>query len=421
MRLTRREFLKAAVGAASVSRMPAAFAPVRGGTGRVITWPVYVLADELYNPYFSRDFLRSVKAQERRLMPLEQLQAFLDRETAINERPASLVVAGITPGHLRHLISQYNAQGIPISYAMTFDEARASLGQKTSNDLYSEFRPNFLYVNDESNIADAISMSKALGLYGIILNDGRSLQVSHSKDVIGSQKLNAKSRPGLVVKAIMYHSTVYPGTPAYLWRQQLQYLAENGYTAVSTQELLDLAMHNAYFPDPAIAITIDDIGNNGAYKDIKNNVFPMLHEFGFKFDAGIVPRPQKGSLPNTYNGQNYSWEELNAWADEGFMYPVSHTTWHADLTTLQGSDLTYQLRGSKEIIEDKMRRPVDILVLPGGSDNTRVLDAVQAAGYKTAMDVHGPGGFYSGCSLRKIYRISPAYRTLEQFIGFLKC
>jgi peptidoglycan/xylan/chitin deacetylase (PgdA/CDA1 family) len=65
----------------------------------------------------------------------------------------------------------------------------------------------------------------------------------------------------------------------------------------------------------------------------------------------------------------------------------SHTVTHAQLDTLSGKDLAYELRTSKDVLEDALGHPVRHLAYPHGYNSPRVRAMSARAGYETATAV----------------------------------
>ncbi|MGV9288698.1 polysaccharide deacetylase family protein [Streptomyces sp. NPDC003719] len=65
----------------------------------------------------------------------------------------------------------------------------------------------------------------------------------------------------------------------------------------------------------------------------------------------------------------------------------SHTVTHAQLDTLSGTALAYELRTSKNVLEDALGHPVRHLAYPHGYNSPRVRAMSARAGYETATAV----------------------------------
>lgn len=65
----------------------------------------------------------------------------------------------------------------------------------------------------------------------------------------------------------------------------------------------------------------------------------------------------------------------------------SHSLFHRDLTTLGYQECVEDLKTSREVLEDLVRRPVPFLAYPRGRWNETVAAAAQAAGYQRAFSL----------------------------------
>ena len=63
----------------------------------------------------------------------------------------------------------------------------------------------------------------------------------------------------------------------------------------------------------------------------------------------------------------------------------AHSRTHADLRACDQTELDTEVRGSKEDLEDLVGKPVTSFAYPAGLLNARVVNAVSAAGYATAV------------------------------------
>lgn len=79
-----------------------------------------------------------------------------------------------------------------------------------------------------------------------------------------------------------------------------------------------------------------------------------------------------------------SWSELREVADLGFEIG-SHTVTHQHLPELGDRELEEELRGSRQLIEDAVGRPVRFLAYPHGESDARVRAATRQAGYEGAF------------------------------------
>ena len=83
------------------------------------------------------------------------------------------------------------------------------------------------------------------------------------------------------LRILLYHRVGddrYPTTnvPIDGFRQQMQYLADEGYTVVFTREVETFLLEGKALPDKAVAIQFDD-----GFRTVYDNAFPILKEFNY--------------------------------------------------------------------------------------------------------------------------------------------
>lgn len=65
-------------------------------------------------------------------------------------------------------------------------------------------------------------------------------------------------------------------TEPEMFRQQMAYLAENGFTPIDFYDLSLAIVNKSTLPDKPVILTFDD-----GYLDNYQNAFPVLQEYGF--------------------------------------------------------------------------------------------------------------------------------------------
>jgi peptidoglycan/xylan/chitin deacetylase (PgdA/CDA1 family) len=101
---------------------------------------------------------------------------------------------------------------------------------------------------------------------------------------------------------------------------------------------------------------------------------PVLKEFGIPA-IFFITTCWTGVL-----GSVMTWRQLVELSNEGFTIG-SHTHTHPLLTDCSPLALRNELETSKKLLEDRLGKLVNVISLPGGRGNKRVLGACQAAGY----------------------------------------
>jgi peptidoglycan/xylan/chitin deacetylase (PgdA/CDA1 family) len=192
-----------------------------------------------------------------------------------------------------------------------------------------------------------------------------------------------------VVPIVTYHRiTEKPITEIDLtskqFEQQLRFFRKSGYKPITATQLLDYQNNPALFPKKPIVITFDD-GPKSNYLI----VFPLLKKFGWKATFFIYPK-----VIAENSKTQLTWRELREMAEAG-MDIQSHTLSHPFLTSINAAGkeryskwLKRELRESKEIIEAKLNRKVDLLAYPYGWFNNYVETRCLRSGYRGVFTIN---------------------------------
>jgi peptidoglycan/xylan/chitin deacetylase (PgdA/CDA1 family) len=198
-----------------------------------------------------------------------------------------------------------------------------------------------------------------------------------------------------------------------VFRHQMQYLAENGFTTPSAAELLE--RNGASAGKKRVLITFDD-----GYRNNAEQALPVLKEFGFRGVISLVgDRTLTTNLWDAHKGipagDLMSREEILAVDAEGVVEFASHSYGHKSLPGLNDEQLEEELVGSKLQLESLLGHPVTLFTYPYGDLNERVKQAVQRAGYRCAFAVHsGPMDFFG--DLFEIRRVIIKNRDDEPYL-----
>lgn len=157
-----------------------------------------------------------------------------------------------------------------------------------------------------------------------------------------------------------------------------------------------------------VSFTFDD-GHDSNWDPLKG----ILDEYGIKASFYAVTDYQE-------NGSSFSLtEEQLILLDQQNHDIQSHTASHADLTTLNPSQLSYELEHSKAYLEG-LGFDVDILTLPYGRYNDDVIQAARDAGYSAVFNTEF--GFNARPNLDapwRIMRLDAAMFTVEEIKNWM--
>ncbi|MGA2794571.1 MAG: polysaccharide deacetylase family protein [Roseiarcus sp.] len=193
--------------------------------------------------------------------------------------------------------------------------------------------------------------------------------------------------PGVPI--LLYHRfhPTEPGsttvtTPAF--EEQLAWLAEHHYAVVRLGSVVDALRGGRELEPQSVAITVDD-GRRSQYTEM----FPIIQRYHvpvtlFVYTDAISVEPDA-----------LTWEEIGEMLKSGLVDVQSHTCSHpffekerarrsaADYEAFVATELTK----SKKTLEDRLRRPVDLLAWPYGVFDSALERAAARAGYVAAFSV----------------------------------
>jgi peptidoglycan/xylan/chitin deacetylase (PgdA/CDA1 family) len=190
----------------------------------------------------------------------------------------------------------------------------------------------------------------------------------------------ATGRPGTAsVPVLMYHviappppGAPYPGLYVMpdLFAQQMQALKNAGWHPVTLDQLRAYWSKGARLPSgKPIVLTFD----NG-YRSQYTNAMPVLKRLGWVADENI----QLAGLPPSQGGLTDA--QVRGLIDAGWELDTQGIS-HADLITLDSSQLHYQVATARQILRRRYGVPVNWFCYPSGHYNATVIDEVRAAGF----------------------------------------
>lgn len=134
-----------------------------------------------------------------------------------------------------------------------------------------------------------------------------------------------------------------------------------------------------------VTLTFDD-----GYESVYQNAFPLLKKYGYNATifliTGYIGEMNLWEASFGRRFRHLSWEQIQEMKASGFQFG-SHTANHPDLTSLTKRQLEYELRCSKEVIEDKLNQEVRHLSYPFGRHNQQVREQAKKAGYQAAFSL----------------------------------
>jgi len=171
------------------------------------------------------------------------------------------------------------------------------------------------------------------------------------------------------------------------FQAQLAWLRRRDYRIVPLRAALaDLTRPPAPGERPEAVITADD-GNETIYTEL----FPLIRDAGLPITLFIYP----SAISNAPYA--LTWEQLRAMQASGLVDIQSHTYWHPNFKVerRRRTPADYQifvdsqLRRSRQVLQDRLGRPVDMLAWPYGVVDADLESAAKRAGYVAAFAYAG--------------------------------
>ena len=178
------------------------------------------------------------------------------------------------------------------------------------------------------------------------------------------------------VPILEYHA-IQPPVPGQLaqlfvpqadFQRQMQWLKDQGYEAVTLDQVEAAWYENGKLPTTPIVVSFDD-----GYPSQYANAFPVLQQ---RHWPGVLNlRAQGSELPDA---------DVRKLLDGGWELASKATT-GVDLTTVDSTTLESEVAGSRKILRQRFGEPVDNFCYPSGRYDTTVISAVHRAGYVGAQ------------------------------------
>lgn len=188
---------------------------------------------------------------------------------------------------------------------------------------------------------------------------------------IGSYSLTVR------VPILMYHYVSEPPEDAdeyrtdlsvapQQFRQQLQYLKDNGFTTIDLYDLSLAVTARKALPEKPVILSFDD-----GYIDNYQNAYPLLREFGFTGTFFVVTE-----FIDQQNPAYMSWEMIEEMAAAG-MRIENHSKTHPDMTVQSYDGLIWQIRGAQETLAAHLDYVPRFFCYPGGRYNEDTIAMLQ--------------------------------------------
>lgn len=168
----------------------------------------------------------------------------------------------------------------------------------------------------------------------------------------------------------------YDITPQ-LFEQQLAYLHDHNFTAISLDDLAKDVTSGTTSPiQKPVILTFDD-----GWENQYTYAFPLLKKYHMTATFYVFADPigkKKHFL---------TWNQLRE-MDEAGMVIASHTLSHPYLQNLSADELKKEIVESKHILETELAKPILHFASPFGYTSPEIIEIIKDAGYKTARTTY---------------------------------
>lgn len=234
--------------------------------------------------------------------------------------------------------------------------------------------------------------------------------------------LHLEYRPSgfcLSVPVLLYHHTE-PQTDAIAKGQtslnvdsavfdgQMAYLAANGYTTLSADQLVNAILSHQQVPAKSVVVTLDD-----GYLDNYNFAFQSFKKYHVTANL-MIPTGLLGanSGTNTY----YTWDNLKEMVGSGLIFAYNHTWSHFAMAAGPKEKDTYEITTAQQQLQQNLGKASPIFVYPYGSGQTLgwVQSLLKQNGYIAAFSTL-PGTYQCEGNLYALPRIHIGNAPLSSY------
>lgn len=282
----------------------------------------------------------------------------------------------------------------------TLEDKQAQYGVKVVDDQAIQQEISDITFNQEIN-----NLSHARKALLQLTNDVKKWDKDLELAILRKSDKNpvqAASPEGINVPILIYHYT-----PTN-FEEQLQYLVQHHYSAVTFDQLVDTLTKGALMPAKPVIITFDD-----GYED-QMKAFGLLKKYDMPATYYIIVGGPDSAWcigagrSNSACGDAYlSWGQVRMLDASGLITIASHTLNHLNLASLPPERQRLEIFEGKAQLESQLGHPVRHFAYPYGSYNGTTMQLVREAGFATAVSTL-PGTFQGPSNLYSLYRVRSA-------------
>lgn len=191
-----------------------------------------------------------------------------------------------------------------------------------------------------------------------------------------------------IVPILTYHNFTREAGESYKinleeFEEQMHYLASHNYSVISLSRLLEEKDKNKLSPK-SVVITIDD-----GYKSTYTLAYPILRKYNFPATLFVYTEFIEK------NQYSLTWNEIREMANHNFEIG-SHSLSHTNLLQYKEKEsetdylsrIKKEIFLSKEILENKLGKPVKFFAYPYGVYSSEIKELVLLAGYEGILNAN---------------------------------
>lgn len=160
---------------------------------------------------------------------------------------------------------------------------------------------------------------------------------------------------------------------ATIFDEQIKFLKENNYRAISTEELVNALETRTQLPEKSIVITIDD-----GYDDNYTYAFLTAKKYQFVMNF-MIPTGLIGT-PGYMN-----WDHLREMKDNPYAKIYNHTTSHAALGLLTKEAISHEVITANADLQRELGLDNTIVTYPYGAYSDLAVQTLQEIGMRAAV------------------------------------
>jgi peptidoglycan/xylan/chitin deacetylase (PgdA/CDA1 family) len=209
---------------------------------------------------------------------------------------------------------------------------------------------------------------------------GPPVPAAQAAPAIEGKALGGQAAASAKVPILMYHAISIPPAGAASpelfvttrdFTDQMQALRDQGYQPVSLDQLWAAWHKGGELPEKPIVLSFDD-----GYESQYLHAVPVLRQLGW---PGVL-----NLKLDTLSDGEMTDKMIRVMLADGWEVD-SHTIDHLDVTSLDGENLTYEVAGSRTMLQKRFKIPVNFFCYPAGRYDAKSIAALRRAGYTGAM------------------------------------